>query len=100
MAWNVRERNVNLLTRLVRDGHELAPEMREYVGSVIADLLTGKRKFPRRRPKKKGLESEKQRIREKVWEALRSQGHKLPMSYANGRSRLIWGSTQHEGCRC
>jgi hypothetical protein len=45
----------------------------------------------RGRPKKKGLESEKQRIRLKVWEALKSQGHNLPIRLTNGKSRLIRG---------
>jgi hypothetical protein len=87
----VRGRDVDALTNLVRHGHELAPEVRDYLASVVADLLDGNRKFPRRRPKKKNLFSEKHRIRVKVWEALQSQGHKLPISLANGTSRLLRG---------
>jgi hypothetical protein len=87
----VRERDVDWLVRLIREGDSLTPEVREYLACVIADLLTGKRKFPRRRPKKKGLGSEKHRIQVKVWEAIKSQGKKIPMSYANGKSRLIRG---------
>ena len=45
----------------------------------------------RGRPKKKGLWSEKQIIRVKVWEALKSQGHTLPIELAKGKSRLIRG---------
>jgi hypothetical protein len=54
----VRERDVEWLVRLIREGDNLTPEFRQYLASVIADLLTRKRKFPRRRPKKKRLESE------------------------------------------
>ena len=45
----------------------------------------------RGRPKKQGLWAEKQRIRVKVWEALKSQGRALPIELANGKSRLIRG---------
>jgi len=45
----------------------------------------------RGRPKKKGLWSEKDRIREKVWEALKSQGYTLPIELVDGKSRLIRG---------
>ena len=54
----VRERDVEWLVRLIREGDNLTPELRQYLASVIADLLTRKRKFPRRRPKKKRLEYE------------------------------------------
>ena len=42
----------------------------------------------RGRPKKEGLWAEKDRIRVKVWEALKSQGYNLPIELANGKSRL------------
>ena len=45
----------------------------------------------RGRPKKKGLWAEKDRIRVKVWEALKSQGHHLPIELVDGKSRLIRG---------
>src|SRR5262249_19690542 len=88
----VRERDVGWLVHLIRQGNDLTPEVREYLACVIGDLLTGKRSFPSRRPKKKGLSTEKEVIAEKVWAALKSQGHTLPVSYANGRSRLMRGS--------
>ena len=66
----VRDRDVDGLANLIRQ-KDLTPEVREYLASVTADLLTGKRNFPRRRPKKKGLHSEKQKIRVKVGEALK-----------------------------
>src|SRR6476620_7556707 len=87
----VRERNVDWLAQLIRQADDLTPEVREYLACVIADFLTGTRKFPRRRPKKKSLESEKQKIRVKVWEALKAQGHNLPVRLVNGKSRLIRG---------
>jgi hypothetical protein len=46
----------------------------------------------RGRPKKKDLWSEKERIRVKVWEALKSQGYTLPIELADGKSRLIRGN--------
>jgi hypothetical protein len=46
----------------------------------------------RGRPKKKDLWAEKQRIRLKVWEALKSQGHPLPIELVDGKSRLIRGN--------
>ena len=45
----------------------------------------------RGRPKKKGLWAEKDRIRVKVWEALKSQGYNLPIELASGKSRLRRG---------
>ena len=45
----------------------------------------------RGRPKKEGLWAEKDRIRVKVWEALKSQGYDLPIELANGKSRLCRG---------
>ena len=89
-VW-VRERDVDWLVNLVRHGNELAPEIREYLACVIGDLFNGKRKFPRRRPKKKGLPHDKDKIRKRVWEALKLQGHELPIELANGKSRLIRG---------
>lgn len=47
--------------------------------------------MPRGRPKKKGLWAEKDRIRVKVWEALKSQGYELPIELASGKSRLRRG---------
>jgi hypothetical protein len=102
MAWQwvtkdyvnaiVRKRDVDNLTALVRHGHELAPEVRDYLARVIADLIDGKRKCASRgRPKKKSLESEKRRIREKVWDALKSQGHDVPIELTNGKSRILRG---------
>jgi hypothetical protein len=46
----------------------------------------------RGRPKKKDLCAEKQRIRLKVWEALKAQGHPLPVELVDGKSRLIRGN--------
>jgi hypothetical protein len=45
----------------------------------------------RGRPPKEGLWAEKNRIRVKVWEALKSQGHTLPIELVDGKSRLIRG---------
>ena len=45
----------------------------------------------RGRPKEQGLWAEKDRIRVKVWEALKSQGHTLPIELVDGKSRLIRG---------
>ena len=45
----------------------------------------------RGRPKKQGLWAEQYRIRVKVWEALKSQGHNLPIELADGKSRLLRG---------
>ena len=45
----------------------------------------------RGRLKQKDLWSEKERIRVKVWEAIKSQGHTLPIMLADGKSRLIRG---------
>jgi hypothetical protein len=47
--------------------------------------------MPRGRPKEKGLWAEKDRIRVKAWEALKSQGHNLPIELVDGKSRLIRG---------
>ena len=45
----------------------------------------------RGRPKEQGLWAEKDRIRVKVWEALKSQGHDLPIELINGKSQLLRG---------
>ena len=45
----------------------------------------------RGRPKKEGLWAEKDRIRVKVWEVLKSQGYNLPIELAGGKSRLRRG---------
>jgi hypothetical protein len=87
----VRERDVEWLANLIHQGDDLTPEVRKYLAGVIADLLKGKRKFPRHRPKKKGLIWEKHKIQVKIWEAIKSQGKPLPMRYANGKSVLIRG---------
>ena len=87
----VRDRDVIALCQLIQNAAELTPEVREYLAGAIGDLLTGKRRFPRRRPKKTGLWYEKQRIQVKLWEALKSQGNKLPINLADGKSCLIRG---------
>jgi hypothetical protein len=47
----VSDRDVEFLTDLIRMDN-LEADIREHLADVIHDLLTGKRKFPRRRPKK------------------------------------------------
>jgi hypothetical protein len=88
----VQNRNVGWLKHLIHCGDKLKPEIREYLACVVADLLTGKLKFPNHRPKNTGRHKDKQAIAEKVWKALKTQGHSLPLKYADGHSRLVRGS--------
>src|SRR4029079_4613084 len=53
----------------------LGAEVKEHLVNVIFDLLTGKRKFPRRRPKKKQL-FEKERIGQLVRQTQQREGLK------------------------
>jgi hypothetical protein len=68
-------RDIVVLTNLIRD-EELPPEVRQHLSNTIHGLLTGSLKFPRRRPPKKGLYWEKQKIAEKVWRAKKYNGWK------------------------
>jgi hypothetical protein len=66
----VRERDFAYLRDLVQDMH-LAAECRQYLAEVIFDLLTGKVKRPRHRPRKESTRENKFKIAMRVLELKR-----------------------------
>ena len=90
-------RDAVALANLIGDG-ELAPEVREHLADIIVGLLTGKIKFTKRRPPKRGLHWQKQNIAEAVWNAKKRNGWKKissAISYVAKELKLsertVWG---------
>ena len=84
------ERNTTYLANLIPAAQHLSPEVRAHLADVIFGLLTGGVKFPRRRPKKQGLEYERERIAEKVWVTASSvMGLRSPAVFINRRFRIL-----------
>ena len=73
----VRDRDVDGLANLIRQ-KEISRRSTGISCERYGRSLHREAEFPRRRPKKKGLRSEKHKIRVKVWEALKSQGKSIP----------------------
>ena len=71
----VAERDVEYLARII-GGEDVPAEVRQHLAKVIRDILTGEIAFPRKRPKKKGLDWEKKRLAEQVWDIKKSKGWK------------------------
>jgi hypothetical protein len=72
----VRDRDVALLTHLIRRADTLRPEIREHLAAVIEGLLTKKIKFPNRKPKQ-DLEEKRLAIAVRVREVKKTKGWKL-----------------------
>jgi hypothetical protein len=68
----VCNRDAETLTAFIRAG-DLAPEVRSHLADVLKGLLTGQIKFPKKRPPKRELRSERQEIAEWVWELKKSK---------------------------
>jgi hypothetical protein len=62
----VRNRDLDYLATLLRYSSQLDPEVREHLVDVVVGCLTGKIKFPRRRPKKATAEDELRAITARV----------------------------------
>jgi hypothetical protein len=64
----IRERDTELIVSALR--HPDTPQaVREHLADFVAAFLNGKAKFPHRRPKRRGLQNERSRIAEQVYEA-------------------------------
>ena len=76
----VSARDVEFLTDLIRLAGELDADVKEYLADVIRDLLTDKRKFPRRRPPKALITfangREQPSIEFRVWQTKKRKGYK------------------------
>jgi hypothetical protein len=68
----VANRDVETLADLVRADY-LSPEARSHLADVLKGLFTGRVKFPKRRPPKRGRFSESRRIAERVWETKKTK---------------------------
>ena len=71
----VAERDVEYLAHIIGD-EDVPADVRQHLAKVIRDILTGAIAFPRKRPKKKGLNWEKERLAEQVWNIKKSKGWK------------------------
>ena len=68
----VARRDIAKLTSFIRE--DLSAGVREYLATIMADLLTGKVRFRRGRPPKAGAKIfEQQRIAEEVWQLKHSK---------------------------
>jgi hypothetical protein len=69
----VSNRDPDLLANLIcTEGVD--EKVRLYLAEVIFDILVGKKKFPRRRPKKHMLQWYREQIGQRVWETKKSKG--------------------------
>jgi hypothetical protein len=69
----VSNRDPDLLANLIcTEGVD--EKVRLYLAEVIFDILVGKKKFPRRRPKKHMLQWDREKIGQRVWETKKSKG--------------------------
>jgi hypothetical protein len=91
------QRDIVALTNLIRD-QDLPPEVRQHLADTIHGLLTKKIKWPRRRPPKKGLYSEKRQVAERVWNLKKARGWQKVSSAISHvakelklSERTVWG---------
>lgn len=96
---SVSERDPDFLANLIR-AEDLNAEVKEHLAHVIFELLTGKKKFPAHRPKKKDADRQARWIAEEVvrihryrpeWAKLTAAVKKVAQDQGCGESK-VWGA--------